>query len=64
MRHVIYFNARRNLSRYTKYYQSPIGAPMESIRSREATANDFHAVLNIDKNVYGGMDYLRRIKNF
>ena len=37
---------------------------MESIRSREATANDFHAVLNIDKNVYGGMDYLRRIKNF
>ena len=37
---------------------------MESIRSREATENDFYAVLNIDKNVYGGMDYLRRIQNF
>ena len=60
MRHVIHFNARRNLSRYKIYCQSP----MESIRSREATANDFHAVLNIDKNVYGGMDYLRRIQNF
>ena len=37
---------------------------MESTRSREATENDFHAILNIDKNVYGGMDYLRGIKNF
>ena len=60
MRHVIYFKARRNISRYKLYCQSP----MESIRSREATEDDFHAVLNIDKNVYGGMDYLRRIQNF
>ena len=31
------------------------------MRSREATESDFDAILNIDKNVYGGMDYLRRI---